>query len=574
MATAATISAKLTLDSSDYNTKLNQAKDDTAGFSKALKNVGSAVTNTGVKLTAGLTVPIAAAGFAAVTAASDFEESANAVNVVFGEAAETIAEFGETSAEAVGLSTAEFSQLAAQGGALLQNLGLDANEAAQEQINLTERAADLASIFNTDVSTALEAVQSGLKGEFNPLEQFGVKMNAAAIEAKALELGLADSASELDDNAKATAALALFYEQTEAIAGDFANTSDGLANSQRIAKAEFANLAAEFGMVLLPIITQGVELFRQLAAKFSALTPGQKTMVVGVLAIIAVVGPLLIVLGTLIGALGTIGSVLGAIGAPILIIVGLIALLALAWANNWGGIREKVAAVWAALQPVFEEIKAWLAVAIPIALQFLSDIWTNVLLPAINAVWNFIKTYLFPLFIAVGKFITAVLVVAIRVLWGVFKNKILPVIEEVWSWLSEKLQPVFETFSAWITDKVVPALESLGEWFTKIIGWISDMADGLMNIDLPEWMTPGSPTPWEIGLRGIGKEMNKLNKTSLPGLESNLDMQGAPVAAMGGGGGGNNINIVINADAGTDIRAIRKQANLGVREALRAAGKA
>ena len=68
--------------------------------------------------------------------------------------------------------------------------------------------------------------------------------------------------------------------------------------------------------------------------------------------------------------------------------------------------------------------------------------------------------------------------------------------------------------------------------------------------------------------------MNKLNRTALPGLESNLDMQPSPVSAMGGMGGGPNINIVINADAGTDVGAIRRQANLGVREALRAAGKA
>ena len=198
-------------------------------------------------------------------AASELEESINAVNVTFEEASSKILEFGETSAQSVGLAQSEFNALAVPLGAMLRNAGLSAEEAADQTLLLTQRAADMASVFNVDVNEALEAIQAGLRGEADPLEKFGVGLSAAAVEAYALENGLAASKAEIDDNAKAAARLGLVFEQTERVAGDFANTSDSLANQQRIAAAEFENLKAEIGRELQPAMSSLVSTARELA---------------------------------------------------------------------------------------------------------------------------------------------------------------------------------------------------------------------------------------------------------------------------------------------------------------------
>ena len=52
-------------------------------------------------------------------------------------------------------------------------------------------------------------------------------------------------------------------------------------------------------------------------------------------------------------------------------------------------------------------------------------------------------------------------------------------------------------------------------------------------------MVPGSPTPWENGLRGVADAMQELNAVQLPTLASRLDM-GAP--GIGGGRVVNNYN--------------------------------
>lgn len=190
----------------------------------------------------------------AIPAASNLNEAMNAVNVVFGDSSQEIIDWGSKAASQAGLAQSAFFQMSAQTGAMLQNLGLDQASAAEESINLAKRAADMASIFNTDVNDALAAIQAGLRGEADPLERFGVRLSQTAVHAKAVEMGLIGVKDQMDDQTRATAALALLYEQTDSLAGDFVNTSGDLANAQRVAKAQFENFLATIGSIGLPIL--------------------------------------------------------------------------------------------------------------------------------------------------------------------------------------------------------------------------------------------------------------------------------------------------------------------------------
>ena len=93
---------------------------------------------------------LAPLGFA-IGQASKLEESMNAVNVVFGKGADSILEFSKTASRSVGLASSEFNQLSAVSGALFNGMAISEEEAAQKTIELAKRAADLASVFDTDV---------------------------------------------------------------------------------------------------------------------------------------------------------------------------------------------------------------------------------------------------------------------------------------------------------------------------------------------------------------------------------------------------------------------------------------
>ena len=223
-----------------------------------LDKFGSGAKKAGKLAAAGFAVAgvaIAVGAKKAVQAASNLQESQNAVSVVFGKSAKAVNDFSKKAVREAGLSMREFNELVTPIGASLINMGDSSDKAAQKSINLAKRAADMASVFNVDVKDALGAIQAGLRGEADPLERFGVGLSDAAIKAKAAQMGMKLVHGELTAGQKGQARYALLMEQTNRVAGDFKNTSGGLANSQRILSAEWENLQAKIGQKLIPVFT-------------------------------------------------------------------------------------------------------------------------------------------------------------------------------------------------------------------------------------------------------------------------------------------------------------------------------
>jgi len=485
MTTAATIAAKLTLDQKDYDSGLANAEKKASGFQQKFDKIGKDMMKVGGMMTAGITLPLVAAGTAAVNWASDLEESTNAVNVVFGDAAKIIKEYSDQSAQMVGMSSSDFNQLSAVTGAFLKNVGFDLQGAAEETINLGERAADMASIFNTDVSQAMNAIQSGLKGEFNPLEQFGVKINAAAIEARALAMGLGDAEGKINDNAKAQAALALIYEQTDQFAGDFRNTSDGLANSTKILKAELQNQAAAIGQQLLPIALKLTTALSGLLDRFKMLTPEQKKMILIVLGIVAAIGPLITIIGGVISVVGTLSTVLStvsmaigiAVGPLLLIIAAVIAaivLLALAWKNNWGDIQGKTQAATEWIKTVINNfvttIQNWWAAHGEKVIAIATALWD-----AVKSVFNFAVDIIKGIFSAFRS--------AFEGDWYAFGQKLREVWDKVWDAIKTAVEtawPLIKAAAKKIVDSVISLFKDT-DWGEVGKNIILGIANGLKN---------------------------------------------------------------------------------------------
>lgn len=243
MATIADLLIKLGVDTSEADTKLKGFGAKASGAIK--KGFVPAVAVLG---------GLAVVAKKATDAASDLSESQNAVSVVFGKSTGIIEKFSKNAAKQAGLSMKDLNEMVVPIGASLQNYGFSAKEAATSSVSLAKRAADMASVFNTSVPEALEAIQSGLRGEADPLEKFGVGLNDAAVKAYAVKTGLAKTTAGVSDNAKMQARLGLIMQQTNKYQGDFARTSGQMANKARINEAEQANLTAQLGMGLLPVM--------------------------------------------------------------------------------------------------------------------------------------------------------------------------------------------------------------------------------------------------------------------------------------------------------------------------------
>lgn len=190
-----------------------------------------------------------------VQAASDETEQLNKTREVFGAFAKEVEDFAATSATSFGESRAAALELVSTFGALLRPIGFTQQAAERESVALTKLGADLASFFNTDVSDALAAIQSGLVGQVRPLRRYGVELSAARVNA----LALADSgkkvATSLTDQEKVAARIKIIFQDSTIAQGDFARTSQSFANQTRILSAEIANLQGELGRLAIPVLT-------------------------------------------------------------------------------------------------------------------------------------------------------------------------------------------------------------------------------------------------------------------------------------------------------------------------------
>ena len=239
--------------------------------------------------------------------------------------------------------------------------------------------------------------------------------------------------------------------------------------------------------------------------------------------------------------------------------------------------------------PLFEKVRDWLETTITAAIQTLSDYWTGTLKPAVETVVNFFNEDVVPLFEAVGELFDVTLTLAITALSGLWENVLLPALTDVWNYLNDNVFPIFEdigafleetfnvavealstaleTLGGWLNDTIAPALKTVWEWlddklspaletvkgwfdkaseavgglsgaFDKVTGWIQTLKDKLANLNLPDWLTPGSPTPLEIGLWGIAGSIAETER-GLRGLDAVMAGMagdaGMPALAMPGG---------------------------------------
>lgn len=206
---------------------------------------------------AGLGAAAAAAGlFQLIDAASEAEQSVGAVEAVFGEASGTITAFADTSAQAAGLTATAAQNLTAQIGALLQGFGFAQDEAAKTSVVIAQLGADLAATFGGTPEEAVQALGAALRGEFDPLERFGISLNVAKANLRAVELGLADNVNAVDANARAQASLSLIMEQSTGAQGQFARELDTTAGQLAVAKAAAQEAAAAVGATLAPAFVE------------------------------------------------------------------------------------------------------------------------------------------------------------------------------------------------------------------------------------------------------------------------------------------------------------------------------
>jgi hypothetical protein len=306
-------------------TELDKNEHALKNFGEEAKVAGQKISETGEKIAKlGSSMKWLSAGAAAgltsmFNAASDLNENLNKTEVVFDEMSDDVIAWSKTTLDSFGIAQSSALDMAAYFGDMATSMGLTRDQAAELGMELVGRAGDLASFKNVSLDVAQTGLGAIFTGQAASLRRFGIVMTEANLEAFALAQGFEKQYKDMSQAEQVLLRYQFVMDATKNSAGDFANTSDGAANSVRVAKESLKEAAATLGEEVIPLVLPLIQNLTELVQGVNALDEGTKNMIVTGLAITAVASPILTICGTIIKGIGWIAgtglpAITGALG--------------------------------------------------------------------------------------------------------------------------------------------------------------------------------------------------------------------------------------------------------------------
>jgi len=326
--------------------------DAQKGFKQAareFKSQGKELSQIGRTMTTGITLPVLGAAAASIKYASDMEESMNKVNVAFKDSAGEVTTWSDSALKSFGIAKGTALDMAATFGDMGTAMGLVPAEAATMSTSLAGLAGDLASFKNIDIGQASDALRGVFTGEGEALKTLGIIMQDSTLQAYALANGYKKSYKDMSQGEKVTLRYKYVMEATSNAQGDFARTSDGVANQMRIAQEQLKQTAATLGSNLLPQAAKALKGINGLVEGFAGLSDEAQQNIIIAAGVAAAIGPVIMMIGKLntgiaglmtgaasaakaisggAGIVGAIGAMIGPAGVVTLAVIAIGALVA------------------------------------------------------------------------------------------------------------------------------------------------------------------------------------------------------------------------------------------------------
>ena len=426
------------------------------------RGMSTGIGSLGSKIFAPLAAAAAGIGVAsffkdAVAGASDLNESTTKIQAIFGNATGAVQDFAKQGAKALGQTQLQVLDAAASFGTFGKAAGLQGPKLAKFSTGLAGLSTDLASFFNTSPEEAAQAISAGLRGESEPLRQYGVLLDDATLRQEALKQGLIKTTKQaLTPQQKVLAAQAVIYKQTKDAQGDFARTSGGLANQQRILSAQFSDFRTNIGKALLPVVLKVVTALNGMGPVIKRvgafLAPVKEAFVVFFEALKG--GEV-----TTIGPLGRIGDAAYAI-------------------------RDAFLSALPKVMSIFRLVVGVIVTqVVPAVKTFASYIVANVV-PILVTLGQIVVTKIVPAFLAVARFVYGQVYPAIIAIVVAVASRLKPVLDQLFATIKARVIPVIQLvavkFQQWW-----PTIQKVVSFVVTLIGWVLKLAASILGKVLP-----------------------------------------------------------------------------------------
>jgi uncharacterized membrane-anchored protein YhcB (DUF1043 family) len=228
------------------------------GMDKVTKAMGSLTRSVTTAVTAFTALAGTAAikfGAEAIQGANDLERSLNGLETVFGSTTPQMVAFGQSATE-LGLSLSEAAKASTFIGSVIKQSGFEIQETADLTERLVTLGADLALTYGYDVQEALLGMTALFRGEYDPIEKFGVAMKQSEIDAEKLARGMGNLTGAAERFADQQIRVEFLFDRARDSMGQVERQAATLAVQQMKLNAAFSNTRDLAGQELIPVIAE------------------------------------------------------------------------------------------------------------------------------------------------------------------------------------------------------------------------------------------------------------------------------------------------------------------------------
>jgi hypothetical protein len=175
------------------------------------------------------------------------------LRTVFDGFAPTMEKFTKGAYE-IGLSQKDAAKASVFLGSVLKQSGFSMADTTKETQKLVSLGVDLAATYGYDVQEALLGMTALFRGEYDPIEKFGVAMKQSEINAELAARKLNHLTGAARRNQEQIIRMELLYERAADAMGAFTGQSGNLFVEQMKLQAQFENMQASIGTQLLPVM--------------------------------------------------------------------------------------------------------------------------------------------------------------------------------------------------------------------------------------------------------------------------------------------------------------------------------
>ena len=388
------LKVRISADTSGFSSEVNKMSKSMSSMSKTIKDnyaqIGEGLKNIGTKMTvvgAGIVASIGGI----VSKGAEWSAQVEGQKFLYNnldKAVQKSIDSNSKNAQTIGLTAQQYKNSATTIATYYKNMGMTTDETSKLSGETMNLVADLAAVVDMPFDEAMSRFKSGLMGNYEALDTFGINLSANTLENSEFVKSLGKSWNKLSDNEKMLAAYNEILRQSQPMTGLAAQEAENFGMKFKLLKEQIAETVGQIGSNLLPVLEPMIQKFSEVATKISEWVAENPKLTQTILVVVGAIGGLMAILGPIIALIGTLTiavtafnvATLPVTGTIFLVVGAVVALIAIftALIANWEDVKKACSTFVNTFKDNFNQLKEDIGKVISDIIQWFIDMKNKV----------------------------------------------------------------------------------------------------------------------------------------------------------------------------------------------------